>query len=423
MMSNSYRIGAYAFFLLCAAFQPMSAYSQITLDEYRRSVYEASSEIQNAAEQVGQSYWSMRREKTSYLPSLSAAGSLSTSLRRTVAEDKFWGFALQPTISQTIYGGGLAKASFRRAMTSYESSQQDERSVRLYVRYAADYAYWNLSAQELYKAAVAEYVTIIKSLYRVVEERFKEGYVAKGDMLQVEARLSDAEYSQIALQNQYDMALHSFNNLRSADQLTSAILMESIIDSIPMPHRVGREELAARRPDIAVATMAVQMAKYSTDITRAAYLPKISANIGGSWHTFSPNTSNRTFVDGAATISLSVPLFHWGERRYAVAAAQTRERIAENDLDSAHDDMLQQEADGWSALQNSYAQMQSSLKNLQIAGENLSISTYSYREGRATVLDVLQAQISWIQIYTNAITARFNYAVAVSAYKRITAED
>ena len=67
--------------------------------------------------------------------------------------------------------------------------------------------------------------------------------------------------------------------------------------------------------------------------------------------------------------------------------------------------------------------MQSSLRNLEIAGENLDISTYSYNEGQATVLDVLQAQISWIQIYTNAITARFNYAVAVSAYMKITATD
>jgi outer membrane protein TolC len=67
--------------------------------------------------------------------------------------------------------------------------------------------------------------------------------------------------------------------------------------------------------------------------------------------------------------------------------------------------------------------MQSSLYNLDIAGENLTISTYSYSEGRATVLDVLQAQISWIQIYTNAITARFDYAVAVSAYMRTTAAD
>ena len=78
-----------------------------------------------------------------------------------------------------------------------------------------------------------------------------------------------------------------------------------------------------------------------------------------------------------------------------------------------------QEANAWSALISSYSQMQSSLHNLSIAGENLSISTYSYNEGQATVLDVLQAQISWIQIYTNAITARFNYAVAVSEYQLV----
>jgi outer membrane protein TolC len=38
-------------------------------------------------------------------------------------------------------------------------------------------------------------------------------------------------------------------------------------------------------------------------------------------------------------------------------------------------------------------------------------------------LDVLQAQISWIQIYTNAITARFNYAVAWSNYNKVTAQE
>jgi hypothetical protein len=36
---------------------------------------------------------------------------------------------------------------------------------------------------------------------------------------------------------------------------------------------------------------------------------------------------------------------------------------------------------------------------------------------------VLQAQISWLQLYTNAITARFNYAIAVSEYRRVTAQE
>lgn len=409
--------------LVTAVFAAHSAHSQITLSEYRQSVYDTSPELANAAAIKEQSYAAMRQERTSFLPKLSASGSVKTAFRRSAAGDKFWGFAMQPSITQTIYGGGVVRAAFNQAMTGYESSQYNEQAVMLYMRYAADYAYWNLSAQQLYKAATDEYVSIIKSLYRVVQERFSEGYVAKSDMLQVEARLSDAEYSQIALQNNYDVALHRFNNLRSASQSSDVILLESIIDSIPMPRRVSAEELVARRPDIQMAELAIRSAQWGTEITRSAYNPQINAGISGSWHTFTPNLSNKTYVDGAATISLSVPIFHWGERRYAIARARADERIAENNLENALDDMLQEEADGWSALHNSYSQMQSSLKNLQIAGENLSISTYSYQEGQATVLDVLQAQISWIQIYTNAITARFNYAVAVSAYMRLTAEN
>ena len=102
--------------------------------------------------------------------------------------------------------------------------------------------------------------------------------------------------------------------------------------------------------------------------------------------------------------------------------ARSDVRRAENGVEQLRRDAAEQEADGWSAMTSSYSQIQSSLHNLAIAAENLSISTYSYQEGQATVLDVLQAQISWLQLYTNAITARFNYAVAVSDYHRITAQ-
>ncbi|MDE5851250.1 MAG: TolC family protein, partial [Alistipes sp.] len=66
------------------------------------------------------------------------------------------------------------------------------------------------------------------------------------------------------------------------------------------------------------------------------------------------------------------------------------------------------------------AQVGATEYNLRIAGENLEINTYSYGEGLATILDVMQAQLSWIQIYTNAIRAYYSHAVAVSDYRRIT---
>jgi outer membrane protein TolC len=156
----------------------------------------ASVEIQNAEQTILKADATERLRWTAMLPSVSADGSFSKSFRHS-GDNKLWGFSLTPQITQTIYGSG-ARAAHRQARSLLCSAIFDNQNVMMAMRYTADYAYWNLSAMQLYMAATNEYVRIIKSLYDVVKERFNDGYAAKSDMLQVEARLLDAEFSQIA---------------------------------------------------------------------------------------------------------------------------------------------------------------------------------------------------------------------------------
>ena len=109
----------------------------------------------------------------------------------------------------------------------------DEEFSRLDVRYAADYAYWNLSAVELYAASMRQYVAIIRSLKEVVDRRFSEGYIAKGDVLMIDARLSEAEYSLVSAEQSYEVALHNFNILRGTDAALGVQLAQGIRDSLP----------------------------------------------------------------------------------------------------------------------------------------------------------------------------------------------
>ena len=402
-------------FSLCAICE-VSA--QVSLEAYRDSVFVNSYEIAIAEEQISRAYSAAKKSYADFLPSLDAEASIGTSFRR-VEDEKLWFFDITPRISQTLLGGGV-RATYRQSQSQLRGAAYDAEYVRRTMLYNADYAYWSLSAMGLYREAVQEYVAIVSSLADIVKERFDAGYVAKSDLLQVEARRSEAEYALVASINNYDVALHRFNNLRGVEEPATAELTESILDSLPMPRRVSYGEMLEARADVQSARQAIHAAEYGVDVTRAKYNPSVNMSVRGSWQTYSPNKSNRTFVDGALLLGVSVPIFHWGERRRAVAIAQSDLQIAEHRWEQICSDAEQEEADGWSALQSSYMQMQSSLQNLAIAQENLAISTYSYNEGQATVLDVLQAQISWLQIYTNAITARFNYAVAVSAYHFIT---
>jgi outer membrane protein TolC len=394
-------------------------YAQVSLQAYRDSVYVFSTEIIISEEKLSQSYSTMKRRRTDFYPSLSAQTTYQLGFRR-FGEEKLWNFALVPQISQRILGGGV-RAMYQQAQADVRAGFYNAQYVKTEMLYQADYAYWALSAMGLYRGAVEEYVEIIGSLAQIVRERYAEGYVAKSELLQVEARLSEAKFALIESQNNYDVALHRFNNLRGIYEPEEVQLSESILDSIEMPQRVAFEEIVEMRYDLQSAKERIRSAEFGVGAVQAQYLPKVELSVSGSWRTYSPNIASKTYLDGALMLGINVPIFHWGERRKAVAAARSEVRIAKNMWQQAKDDMQQEEADGWSELQNSLSQMRSSLRNLEIAGENLQISTYSYNEGRATLLEVLQAQISWMQIYTNAITARFNYAVAVSAYRFITA--
>lgn len=405
-------------FLVCSLGIAVESYAQLSLEAFRDSVLVHSYQVAIADEEISRAYSTMKMNCTAFLPAVDVDASIGSSFRR-LDDNKLWYFDVTPRLSQTLFGGGV-RATYRQSQSQLRGAAYDAEHIRRTMLYEADHAYWSLSAMSLYREAVEEYVRIISSLAAVVQERFDEGYVARSDLLQVEARRSEAQYSLIASQNNYDVALHRFNKLRGEPEPSSAYLAESILDTLPMPRRASYDEILEARADIQSARQTIRAAERGVDVVRSKYNPTVALSLRGSWQTYTPNASNRTFVDGAVMLGVSMPLFHWGERRQAMAVARSDVQIARQRWEDMCSDVEQEEADGWSALQSSYSQMQQSLQNLKIAEENLSISTYSYNEGQATVLDVLQAQISWLQIYTNAITARFNYAVAVSAYHLIT---
>ena len=321
-----------------------------------------------------------------------------------------------------VYGGGAVRAAYKQAELGYDIALCDEEFTQLDVRYAAEYTYWNLSAMELYAASMRQYVNIIRSLKEVVDRRFAEGYIAKGDVLMIDARLSEAQYGLVSAEQNYTVALHNFNILRGTDPDLAVELAQGIRDSLPQPVRVLPDEVLGRRPDYMAARLRSEQADAGIRAARAPFNPQLSVGVGGMWQPYYPNSTGATTVDGSAFVKLTLPIFHWGERRRATGAARAVQRQSEWNTALLHDNIVRDEMNGWTALVNSRAQVDATEQSLRIAGENLDISTYSYGEGLSTILDVLQAQLSWIQLYTNAIKAHYNYAVAVSDYLRITAQ-
>lgn len=46
------------------------------------------------------------------------------------------------------------------------------------------------------------------------------------------------------------------------------------------------------------------------------------------------------------------------------------------------------------------------------------MNTFSYNEGKLPIIDVLSAQVSWLQAYTNVVSVNYQYKVALAEYAK-----
>ncbi|MBO7189018.1 MAG: TolC family protein [Alistipes sp.] len=377
------------------------ASAQLSLQEYVDMVVAYSHTIASAEAKVDGADAEYRIAKRGVLPTVSLSSDVPDL---DVGVD----------ILQPIYNGGRNTALTRqREWGIVEAEQSLERSM-LDVRYDAEVAYWSLSRAEMYHRAMCDYIAIVQTLKSVAQHRFDEGYTSKSDLLQVESRLSDAEYLLSEAEQRWIVALHRFNILRGEIATTNVLLSEGIFDNYEMPTREDVAMIVENHPDYLRAVAGRESARYSIDLRRAEYLPKVNLGLFGRWQPTLDGSAN-----GGVMLSLNTPIFHFMERRDAIRSAESNYTSAQLQIADVVDEIVLNESNGWANLEYTHRRVEAVQRNLDIAQENLEISTYSYREGVATILDVLQAQISWLQIYENAIAAEYDYAVAIASYRYI----
>lgn len=394
-------------------------HAQLTLEEYLREVLAYSHELRDSELATEGARSSELATHKGYLPFFSLVREMNLDFRAPEV-GRGWNWYMRLDVTQPIFRGGAVRAEAKQASLNYAIAMESERSMQMFVLYTAEVAYWTLSLRESDLKAMTDYTNIVGSLSDVVKERYNEGYISKSDLLQVESRLMDAEYQLSRAEQRRDIALHDFNLLRGAEPTSRVLLAESIFDSRAMPARASLDDVLAIHPDYARSHLGVDYAWWGIRATRSRYLPQIEVGAFALMQPPQPHIKGGgTRLDGGVLLSFSTPIFHFGERRHAVSAARSdylRSVISEED---ARDRIVLEESNGWTNLISTYRRMLTVNESLAIARENLEISTYSYTEGLITILDVLQAQLSWLQIYTNAITAQYDYATAVAAYEYI----
>lgn len=397
----------------------------LTVTEYKQKVLDYSRQIKQSAERRIAMQEAMRTAKTAYFPKLDFSG--SAQYRINDYNMDFGGtkipmenetYSVEAGLTQNLYSGGAVHHNYKAAEIQKDIAVKAEELTVDNIIYSADVNYWSTVAKKDLYLVMRQYVKIIQELEKVLTDRFRDGYISKTDLLQVQARLKDAELQKSNAFKQYQIALQNLNVLMGMSPAAAVEVTDSIDMIQTLPPEIGAEAAFVSRPDYAMAGLNVEYQKRQVKLTRSKYLPSLSVGLKENWGTQMLNLDGSTMWNTIAFASLNIPVFHWGARSKEVNRQKAMLRSTEYDLEITKDQIIREISNAWTNLTENTRQITVAEEACKIAEENLDLNTFSYTEGKLPIIDVLSAQVTWIQSYSSLIQTWLQQKVSLADYNK-----
>lgn len=279
------------------------------------------------------------------------------------------------------------------------------REVLAKTRTAYAMLYLSLKSRKL----LDENIELMRRFAKAAESKYAGGSASESDALKAQVELTKMLNMGVVVEEERELASAMLNALMGRSAWES---LGTPRDLEPGRLEKAREELEAaafaRRPELRQAVLAAELSRTSLALARSEFLPDIMLSYRRRNDPMRGRSSD-------AVLGLSLPLWFW-KPAAMVAEASAEKEMAEAELESAR---LMTAAD----LRTTFARAQSAQRLaesyktslLPQAESALTVAESSYRAGRASFLDLLDAQRSLLNF-------KLEYYQYLADYERRAAE-
>lgn len=394
----------------------------LTLLQYRQRVLDYNQEIKQSQEAVNAAIYALKSVKTGFFPKVDITGSYSYQIENVTfmpgTDLKHDNYSAEAGLVQNIYAGSAVRKQYEAARLQEAIARLGEEYTVDNILYAADVNYWTVAANRNLYDIANRFVNIVSELFDVVGKRFTEGAISKTDVLMVQSRLKEAEVQLNTSATNYRTSLQALNIMMGIAVDAETGLADSIQHISDLPLRQEVDIALKKRPDYLMAEQDIELARVQTRLVKAGYLPNLAVGIKEKWGTTLINIDGDKRFSTIAFANLNIPVFYWGKRRQDVRISEVQEQTKELERSKLSDQISLELNNAWVNLTESLKKVAIVSSSLDIAHDNLVLNTFSYNEGKLPVIDVLSAQVTWLQAYTNVVSAYYQYKVALAEYER-----
>lgn len=329
------------------------------------------------------------------------------------------GYATTLSLMQPIYAGGRIFNGNRLAAVGIEASQlQAEVKIRD-IREEVEGKYWLVVALQEKMTTLDKAGAVIDSLYRFVSSAQEAGLVADADVVNVKQKMAELSSGRVKLRNGLKLAkMDLFNAIgfkyeylkldsyRLSGELDSIESVESIVaesDALPIESRLLEIQEKAK--------------KLEKRVSIGEFLPEVGIGLFYAYDNIQNKNSGQ--FNGMGVISVKIPLTGIGK-------AAERARRMDYEIEKVRNEKVYLEAQLelqkhqlFLAIETAQSQAEMSKSLMDDAQTQLWRCEGSYKAGRSTLSDLLQAELQYRNAAEQYIDDCIEHRKAVSAYKRM----
>ena len=325
-------------------------------------------------------------------------------------------------VSQPLYTGGALNAQHKIAKADEKLNQLNEELTIDQIHYQSDAVYWNASASQAMLQAADKYQSIVKQQYDIIQDRFSDGMISRTDLLMISTRLKEAELQYIKARQNYTLALQKLNILMG-EEPNSPIDSLYTIDKASAPVQIlSLENVLQRRADFESTEVNIMKSEAQRKAALSQFNPQLNMYFSGGWATATPNLGYDVSFNPIVGININIPIFRWGARFKTNRQQKAYIGIQKLQQSYVTDNINEELSAALTKLTETEYQVKTATETMNLANENLDLVSFSYNEGKANMVDVLSAQLSWTQAHTNLINAYLSEKMAVAEYRKVISE-
>ncbi len=437
------------FFITGYLFFPGTLYSQTTARDtlvmtFRQSqeialeknpqLLSAEKDVEKAGARVMQSFGNLLPDVSAYtnynhnfeLPIFTIEfGGQKQTFRAGRFENITSGFQIQ----QLLYTGGAIWSGFNVARRSRDLAENQEEITRQQVLLQVRQAFYNALYTKQLIAVAREAVNNVQRNLEQVQKQHDAGTASGFDLLRAKVNVANTRPQLIAAQHQHEQAL---TRLRTAIGLEKSIpiTVRGSLDYTPSRYEnISLSELQQtalqRRPEMQNVHLQRRIQSANVRAAMSNYLPTLNFTSNLQYQAQQDNLqlNKDDFIRSiSAGVNLSIPLFTGGTNYGQIQQAKIDLRKIDDQEQQAENQIAAEVESAYYSLLDAREKIESQSQTIQQAQESLRLAELNYREGTATQLDILNAQLALQQAQTNYSQYLLQYNVASDQLKKAVNE-